>query len=268
MDGGGTRRLVALFLLLLAAAVWPGSVRAAAAGGGVEAGRLDLDGLDLDYVDDDPFAAEIQAPEANDPFEPLNRVAFVFNDRLYFWVVRPVSKGYDYVVPAPVRKGVRNLFFNLAAPVRLVNNLLQGEIKGAGVVLGRFLVNSTVGIAGFFDVASSSLGLKPRSEDLGQTLGRYGIGGGPYICWPIIGPSNLRDTVGLAGDSFLDPLTYLGREDLLAGAAAYSLKRVNVAGEEGRVYEDMKRSALDPYVAMRDAYRQFRESRINNEILD
>ena len=264
MERHRMRPLAVAVLLAAAVLVLPAGFCLAAEG---DAGNgMDMSGIDMDYVEDDPFAPEGGAAAVNDPLEPLNRIFFAFNDRLYFWVVRPVSRGYDFVVPDTVRKGIRNIFFNIGAPVRLVNNLLQGEVKGAGVVFGRFLINSTVGLAGFFDVAGSSLGLKPRREDLGQTLGRYGIGGGPYICWPILGPSSLRDSVGLAGDYFLDPISYLGREDFLAGVSAYSLKKINVAGEEGRVYEDMKRSSLDPYVAMRDAYRQFRESRIKNEI--
>ncbi len=208
---------------------------------------VDID-IDSDYLEPDPFEEDhgADAPVVRDPLEPVNRLFFAFNDKLYFWVVKPVAKGYDAVMPVPVQTGIRNFFANLRTPIRLVNNLLQGELRGAGTELGRFLLNSTVGVAGIFDVADARFNLSPRVEDLGQTLGRYGLGDGFYICWPVFGPSSLRDSIGLAGDSYLSPLSYLTREELWAGVSAYSLKRVNVAHENGKVYIDLQRAPLDP----------------------
>ncbi len=229
----------------------------------------DLSTVDDNYLEPDPFAEGDAGvlPVVSDPLEPVNRFFFAFNDRLYFWVVKPVARGYEALMPDVVETGVRNFFVNLRGPIRMVNNLLQGEIRGAGSETGRFLLNSTIGVAGLFDVASG-FGLTPRVEDLGQTLGRYGIGNGFYICWPVFGPSSLRDSIGMAGESYLSPLTYLTRDNFESGVAAYSLKRVNVAKEKGEVYEELKKSSLDPYLAMRDAYFQYRASRVKNEILD
>ncbi len=220
----------------------------------------------------DPFADEEIAFEnegapmdmAFDPLEPVNRVFFHFNDKLYFWVVKPVAQGYAYVLADDVRICVRDFFHNLLAPVRVVNNLLQGKVRNSGVELARFLINSTLGVAGLGDPARREFGLVPREEDLGQTLGVYGVGEGIYICWPIFGPSNLRDTVGLVGDAFLSPLTYLSASDTGAGLAAQAGGEVNKTSLTIGDYEDFKESAIDPYIALRDAYRQYRRKKIND----
>jgi phospholipid-binding lipoprotein MlaA len=197
----------------------------------------------------------------SDPLEPVNRVFFAFNDKLYFWVLKPVSTVYSKAVPENLRVAIGNFFDNLETPVRFVNCLLQGKFKGAGHEVFRFLVNSTAGFLGTCDVASIKLGIGPYREDLGQTLGTYGFYSGIYLCWPVFGPSSIRDTVGRGGDMFLDPLSFV----YLQGsewAAVRGWESVNgtslVIGE----YEDLKRAALDPYVAVKDAYHQNRESRI------
>lgn len=209
-----------------------------------------------DYSESDEDYAGI-----SDPLEPINRLFFHFNDKLYFWLLKPVSSGYKVVVPEPARVSVSNFFSNLAFPVRFVNCLLQAKFKGAGYEWGRFLTNSIFGLAGFFDVAGKNFDMKGYDEDLGQTLGSYGLGNGFYINWPILGPSSVRDTIGDAGDFFLDPLYYADlktKYDL----AKRGLEKTNDTSLTIGEYEDLKRSAMDPYIALRDAYFQYRRNKI------
>ncbi len=217
------------------------------------------------YTEEMASTSESNGMEAiSDPLEPMNRFFFEFNDRLYFWVLKPVSTGYSYVVAEDVRMSIRDFFYNLLAPVRIVNSLLQGKVKNSATELGRFVINSTVGVVGFGDPATNEFGLPRRDEDLGQTLGVYGIGDGFYICWPILGPSSLRDTVGLVGDSFLDPVSYLMAADFAAGAAVYSGSEVNKTSLTLGDYEEFKEAAFDPYLALRDAYQQYRRNKIKD----
>ena len=195
-----------------------------------------------------------------DPFEGFNRAMFFFNDKLYFWVLKPVARGYRAVFPQMVRTGVKNFFHNLAAPIRLVNSILQGKGQAAEGELARFLYNSTVGVLGFGDPAKNHPGLNPDAEDLGQTLATYGIGDGFYIVWPVLGPSTLRDAVGLAGDSFLNPISYV--EPTEASLALKGYNTVNTLSFRIGDYEALKKAALDPYEASRNAYIQLRQSRI------
>jgi phospholipid-binding lipoprotein MlaA len=194
-----------------------------------------------------------------DPLEPLNRAFFEFNDKLYFWVLKPVATGYKTVVPEEVRVCARNFFHNLAFPVRFVNNVFQGKFFGALEETCGFLVNSTVGLGGLADIATA-VDLKRHEEDLGQTLAVYGSGPAFYINWPFFGPSTLRDTIGTVGDAFLDPLSYLGDYWYAPGARAFNV--VNETSLRIGDYESLKKAALDPYVALRDAYYQNRLSKI------
>lgn len=200
-----------------------------------------------------------------DPLEPLNRAFFQFNDKMYFWVLKPVATGYRNVVPEDVRICVRDFFSNLMSPVRAVNSLLQGKVKESGIEVARLLVNSTLGIAGLSDPAKDGFGLtNVNEEDFGQTLGRYGVGDGIYFCWPFLGPSNIRDTLGLVGDFFLNPLSYMTADNVVAGIGAYAGERVNHTSLTLGDYEQFKESSFDPYLAMRDAYRQHRKSKIKD----
>jgi phospholipid-binding lipoprotein MlaA len=196
----------------------------------------------------------------SDPIEPWNRAMFHFNDKLYFWVMKPVAKGYNVVVPEPVRVSVRDFFRNVAMPVRFVSSVFQGKMKGAGTELARFGINTTLGLAGFFDVAKSWFDLDPSEEDLGQTLGVYGMGGMMYIVWPFIGPSTVRDTIGFAGDSFLDVANYLNPFYIPMGIHAYD--RINRTSLDLTTYEDLVESSLEPYTAVRDAFIQNRNGLI------
>ncbi|MGB7972475.1 MAG: VacJ family lipoprotein [Candidatus Deferrimicrobiaceae bacterium] len=208
----------------------------------------------------DPFAEESPPPRLADPLEPLNRALFVFNDKAYYWVMKPVAQGYAAIVPETARVSVRNFFRNITMPVRFVNNLLQGKIRNSGVELLRFLINTTTGIGGLFDPAKNDWHIEPREEDLGQTLGKYGLGHGFYLVLPLLGPSSLRDTAGLAGDFFLDPVNYIDDDRVVIGARV--LNAENEVSLRIGVYEDLTKSALDPYVAVRDAYSQHRAEKV------
>ena len=194
-----------------------------------------------------------------DPIEPVNRGIFYVNDKLYRWVLKPVAKGYKYVMPEGARIAVRNFFFNLATPIRAVNTLLQGKIKDTGTELARFGINSTIGMAGLFD-AAKDFHLARKDEDTGQTLGFYGLGNGFYLVLPILGPSSARDTVGLAGDTYLDPTTYL-----LSWEAALGMRFVRAETDltfRINEYEELTDAAVDPYAAVRDVYIQYRAKKV------
>ena len=218
--------------------------------------------LDENYLEDDyeDSREELYAIEdIYDPLEPVNRVLFQFNDRLYFWVLKPVKTGYSYLLPAELRESLGNFFNNLSAPIRLINNLFQGRFEDAGVVLSRFLINSTVGVYGLADVALQEYNLEPRLADFGQTLGFYGLGEGPYIVWPVLGPSNIRHSAGLVGDHLASPVSYLHMttdESVLY----YSVNRVNNLSLSPGVYEEIKKFSLDPYVAARQSFFDFRRN--------
>ena len=198
-----------------------------------------------------------------DPLEPVNRIFFHVNDKLYFWALKPLASGYKAVVPEDLRLGVKNFFSNLTTSVRLVNCLLQANFKGAGNETIRLLLNSTLGLAGFLDPAKTELRIEKRDEDFGQTLGFWGIGPAFYIEWPILGASSLRDTFGYAGDLLLNPKTYLIRS-VPVGLAIRTYDQVNETSLRIGEYEDFKRNTLDPYIAKREAYHQNRKHKIKN----
>jgi phospholipid-binding lipoprotein MlaA len=209
----------------------------------------------------DERLAPAPLPPLRDPLEPLNRVFFTFNDKLYFWLLKPVARGYGFIVPEQGRVWVRNAFTNLAMPGRALNCTLQMDFRGAGTELSRFLINSTVGVAGLGDPAARRWNLRPREEDTGQTLGYYGMPPWLYIHWPLLGPSCPRDTLGFVGDSFLDPLTWLV-PDLPPRLGIKAGDRVNRTSLGIGQYEEVKEAALDPYTAVRDIYHQYREPRV------
>lgn len=210
--------------------------------------------------------------EVVDPLESMNRVFFQVNDKLYFWVLKPVNRAYTAVVPHDFRLCFGNFFDNVAAPVRLVNNLLQGKFAGAGVELSRFMINSTAGVLGLGDPALVSFGLEASPEDFGQTLGVWGVGEGPYLCLPLVGPLTLRDTVGFAGNAVSHPATY-ACATYLEGVGFYSADKVNLLSLNPGLYEDMKRYSLDPYISMRQVYLEYRRNKVldkevKNNIID
>ena len=213
----------------------------------------------------DPFektgggaAADADQQQVADPLEKFNRGMFVFNDKLYFWALKPAAQGYSFIVPEPARMCMKRFFLNLATPMRLVNCCLQGKFKGAGIELTRFAVNTTAGLAGLFDPAYYCWRITRQNEDTGRTFGRYGIGHGIYLVWPFLGPSSIRDTVGLVGDTLLDPLFYADLH-LWQSAGIEVYQSVNTVSLKINEYDEFKKSALDPYVSLRNAYIQNRQ---------
>ncbi len=216
---------------------------------------------DLDLWSEQLEEESVHVP---DPLAPWNRIMFHINDKLYFRVLKPVAKGYRSVTPELFRIGVKNFFQNLATPIRLVNCMLQGKFSAAEIELARFIVNSTAGILGFGDVAADDPQLKkPSEEDLGQTLGFYGIGNGFYIVWPLMGPSTLRDATGMIGDLFLSPLSHPEMPpEASAGITAFEL--INETSFRIGDYETFKEAAIEPYESLRDAYIQYRKQKIKD----
>jgi phospholipid-binding lipoprotein MlaA len=208
-----------------------------------------------------PSEVEGRAQTIADPLEPVNRAFFIFNDKFYFWVLKPVASGYKAVIPQGVRVSIRNFFSNVSTPIRLVNCLLQAKFECVGTEAARFVLNTTIGIAGFLDPAKTEFQIEKREKDFGTTLGFWGIGPAFYINWPVLGPSSLRDTVGYVGDLFLDPENYL-ITSLPINLAVKSYNQVNETSLTIGEYEDLRKAALDPYIALKDAYHQYRQNKI------
>jgi len=198
-----------------------------------------------------------------DPLEPLNRFFFHFNDKLYYWGLKPVVRVYSGFFPEDLQIAIRNAFDNLRTPARAVSCLLQGKVRKSSEEVVRFALNSTVGIFGVGDFAKDVLGLYSSYEDLGQTLAFYGAGGGFYINWPFLGPSNFRDSLGMLGDAYLHPIILLDAEwGVIIGA--WTFEKVNYTALTLGDYELFTETALDPYAAVKDAYQQFRKGLIEN----
>ena len=213
-----------------------------------------------------PEEGEEEVPLIADPIAPFNKAMYHVNDKLYFWLLKPVTQVYSHTVPEPFRVVFNNAFDNLWAPSRIVNNLLQLRFKAAGNEFIRFIFNTIAGIGGLGDVAAPALGIKKQEADFGQTLGHYGIGHGFYLVLPVFGPSSVRDGVGLAADRFMYPLSYISTSDLTFGEAAgiYAGEKVNDASFHIGEYESFKESAIDPYIAMRDAFVQYRQKKVED----
>ena len=196
-----------------------------------------------------------------DPFEPINRAAFQFNDKFYFWILKPVATAYKAAVPQGLRIWFRNFFYNLEAPVRVANCFLQGKLKEAGNETARFFLNTTLGFFGCVDQAKDKFGIETQDEDLGQTLGVWGMKPAFYLEVPLLGPFSFRDGIGFVGDLFLDPRTYIFADYPIM----YVVRPVEIVNEASLrlgEYEELKNAAIDPYVAVRDAYYQYRENKV------
>jgi phospholipid-binding lipoprotein MlaA len=212
-----------------------------------------LDILEQDYEDEERI-------HAHDPLYYWNFSMFHFNDQFYFCLLKPVSQVYQFFVPPMIRQGVKNFFYNLGAPIRIVNSALQGRVDKTAGEISRFMLNSTFGILGVANPAGEIASLNPSAEDLGQTLGRYGLENGFYVVWPILGASTLRDSLGTAGDAFLDPLRYVKSADTAFGMRV--LETVNTTSLHLGEYEDFKKAAVAPYESLRDAYLQRRSKQL------
>ena len=234
---------------------------------------------DEDFDDegfDDGFEDEFESAEKEifDPLSGYNSVMTEFNDGFYVYVLDPVARGYDWVMPDLAQRGVKNFFHNLLFPIRFVNNALQLKPINAGEELFRFILNSTVGIFGLWDPAKEWFDLEAHEEDFGQTLGYYGVGGGFHIVLPFLGPSNLRDMFSLYPDMQMDPVYYVDtrpynfpkKEGEYLGIPRQSIQQTNllmlktVNRESLRIgqYENLKKDAIELYPFLRDVYEQNR----------
>jgi phospholipid-binding lipoprotein MlaA len=211
----------------------------------------------------DPEALEAYK-EANDPLEPMNRYFFDLNfaaDELLF---KPLAGWYYVALPNFAQDGVRNALRNVRSPVVLANDLFQGETDRAGVTVERFLVNSTMGLGGLFDIASR-IGLDYHDEDFGQTLAVAGVGEGPYLMLPLLGPSNPRDATGMVVDMLFDPLTYIGMfavSNINLGASV--VEGVDTRARNLKTLDEIRKGSLDYYATIRSLYRQHRNDEISN----
>jgi len=215
------------------------------------------DDEDLSFLDDDEEILDVW-----DPIEPFNRGMFWFNDKLYFYLLKPVARGWRWLIPHPGQVALANVFSNLATPVRMINAGLQGKFGDAGNELNRFAINTTIGIGGMFDSAKAHFNIKKKDEDTGQTLGYYGVGPGPYLVLPFFGPSSARDGIGLLADSRLDLVYYLWEDQDYW--ATIILEVINKTALDKDTYEGIKKDALDPYLFVRDAYAQYRQNLVEN----
>ena len=229
-----------------------------------------LDGSEVAVDTVDPEFEDIEDSDADfeddpvsdiDPLESINRPIFEANLFLDRWILRPVTRVYIETVPAPGRRGVSNFLDNLRTPVILFNDLLQGEFSRAGATFGRFFINSFFGLAGLVDTADA-LGLPGHSEDFGQTLGSYGMGGKPYLMLPLFGPSNPRDAIGKVGDIVFDPLTYLTPDAL--SEVETGIKMVSDRSKVIKETDSLESTSIDYYAAVRSFYYQNRDFEISN----
>jgi phospholipid-binding lipoprotein MlaA len=203
-------------------------------------------------------------PDARDPWERFNRSVFRFNESLDRAIARPVAKGYVKVTPRVLRTGVSNFFSNLETVPNIVNDLLQGKMSQAGRDSGRFLLNSTLGLGGLFDPASSA-GFEQGDEDLGQTLGKWGVKSGPYVMLPILGPSSVRDAFSRAADTYIEPVAYLSDE-----STRYIIRGVDLLDQRASLLEldaQLERT-FDRYAFIRNAWLQRREYQVKDGDVD
>jgi phospholipid-binding lipoprotein MlaA len=207
--------------------------------------------------------------KVNDPWERLNHTTFRLNDTFTIHAIKPVAHGYEHIVPQKVRTGLSNFFDNLDFPIRFGNDVLQGRVVRSGQEAGKFLVNSTVGVGGLFRISDhvSSLADVPP-EDFGLTLAHWGVSNGPYLVVPLLGPTTIRDLTGYAGDFAINPLNWyliFTSHRLISNAVGYSISAsrfVVRAPGSVRTYEQMKEAAVDPYIAVRNAYLSHRAAQL------
>ena len=215
------------------------------------------------------------AKSTEECFEGLSRAVFKFNMAVDDIVLEPVAKGYNKL-PSPIRTGASNFTSNIGTLLSIPNNVLQGNFKQLGHSVGSFFINTTVGVLGFLNPAEK-IGLKPHKEDVGQTLGSYGIGPGCYFVLPILGPTTARDSIGLLADTFVDPFAHVTiRENELFGTSGNSLDYFSVKGtgaidfraDNDGNFESLQKNSLDLYSSLKSIYLQDRENKIKNSIED
>jgi phospholipid-binding lipoprotein MlaA len=213
------------------------------------------------YADEEEWDSEEPAVAEPDPFEGANRRLLSFNDGVDRLLLDPAAKAYGFVMPDPAERAVLRAFTNLNSPAVFVNDVFQFEFKRAGVTFSRFLLNSTVGVAGLFDVAGA-LGMEGHTSDFGQTMARFGVGSGPYVVIPLLGPSTARDALGFGVDLFFRPLFYLiGPLDfLLVGTGNGFVVRASYVEE----LEALREGSVDYYATLRNAYFQRRAEQLRS----
>jgi len=216
---------------------------------------------DKDFAQfEDEFGKDPAAKPTRDPLGGYNRFMFKVNDKFYFWVGKPLTRVYSFILPQPARVAVANGFKNLGFPIRFVSSVLQGKFQGAGREVGRFGINSTIGIGGLFDPAEKWMDIKPSDEDLGQVLGFYKFPYGFPLVLPFLGQSSLRDGIGIVPNFLLNPVYYVADYPTYVGVSVGD--KFNYLSLHGSEYEKIKQEALDPYTFIRDAHRQNREKKI------
>ena len=217
-----------------------------------------------DSFDDleDPFASKSPAPEMLDPFEDYNRFMFDFNEGFYDNIMEPVVREYRDFLNEDIRVGIANIFDNAMAPLKLVSSFLQGDIDKTGRVIGRTIINTTLGLGGMFDVADKAFDIKDVNEDLDQVLGTYGVPTGPYVVLPLFGPSSVRNVFGRAGGIFLSP-TYHFAPGVEIGGGLTVADQINDTSFIVDDIEQMEVSTIDKYESVRDFYGQYREGLVN-----
>jgi len=202
--------------------------------------------------------------QTNDPLEPTNRVFYAINNGLDTAILRPASEAYKFVLPEPVRNGIHNVLDNLGTPVQLSNDMLEGKPRRAGDTTMRFLINTTVGVLGFFDVAKG-WGYPDHDADFGMTLAGWGVDPGPYLYLPVLGPTDPRDFAGFGVDIAANPFTWVGQGAAVKGLGygKWALGALDARSRLGADIDNVKKTALDPYATFRSLYRQHRQSEID-----
>jgi phospholipid-binding lipoprotein MlaA len=202
--------------------------------------------------------------QTNDPLEPTNRVFYAINNGLDTVILKPASEAYKFVLPEPVRNGIHNILDNLGTPVQLSNDMLEGKPRRAGDTTMRFLINTTVGVLGFFDVAKD-WGYPDHDADFGMTMAGWGVGSGPYLYLPVLGPSDPRDFAGFGVDIAMNPFTWVGKGAAVSdlGYGKWAVSALDARSRLGNDIDSVKKTALDPYATFRSLYRQHRQSQID-----
>jgi phospholipid-binding lipoprotein MlaA len=207
--------------------------------------------------------AQLYSAERADPLEPFNQAMFTFNRKADDWVLHPAAAGWAHVMPQPARAGVGRFFKNVGVIPRFANDLFQLQFTQAGTEVARFGINSTVGVAGLFDPADQWFGLEQQDNDFGLTLAKYGIGEGPYLVLPLLGPSTVRDALGGVADGAKNPVNYVVSGALPYEVAARAFAAINTRSENLDKFDDTDRYAIDLYGAVQDAYLQRRQQAEN-----
>lgn len=217
-------------------------------------GSIEIEPTVVDMADRDSPPDGQVAPQYNDPFEGWNRGTFAFNHFTYTYALIPLAKGYEYVLPEPVRDKIGNAFSNIREPLSMLSNIAAGELKDAGTNLGRFLINSTIGIFGLFDPATAWFDIPEAKQSVADTLAGYGVAPGPYLVLPILGQNNVRGSTSVIGEYLLDPIGQVSNPP-----DTYYLQGVDAVdsfSNRARVYEELYHQADDPYLYFRNQFLQ------------